>query len=77
MVGWEHAAIDYYAAVLPLIAGAVSDATLFAAYRETNTANETGPQVAVQQMTDYLAGPDALPGSRADRIDQVLTTLLR
>jgi len=27
--------------------------------------------------TDYLAGPDALPGSRADRIDQVLTTLLR
>ena len=106
------AAIDYYAASLPLIAGAVSDATLFEAYRETNSANGTGPQVAVRQMTDYLsawqqqgaldpaadagalavmfcgaaqlhawtdylAGPDALPGSRADRIDQVLSTLLR
>ena len=107
-----HAAIDFYAASLPLIAGAVSDATLFAAYRETNTANGTGPQLAVQQMTgyltawqqqgaldpgadprtlallfcgaaqlqawtDYLAGPDALPCSRDDRIDQVLSALLR
>jgi len=106
------AAIDYYKASLPLIAGAVSDATLFGAYRATNTANETGPQIAVQKMTayltawqqtgaldptadplalallfcgaaqvqawtDYLAGPDALPGSRADRIHQVVKTLLR
>jgi AcrR family transcriptional regulator len=106
------AAIDFYAASLPLIAGAVSDAGLFQAYRAANTANGTGPQIAVRQMTDYLgawqqrgaldptadaaalavmfcgaaqlhawtdhlAGPDALPGSRADRIDQVLATLLR
>jgi AcrR family transcriptional regulator len=106
------AAIDYYAASLPLIAGAVSDATLFEAYRATNTANGTGPQIAVQQMTgyltawqqrgaldpsadtgtlallfcgaaqmqawtDYLAGPDVLPGSRAARIDYVVSTLLR
>jgi hypothetical protein len=100
------------AASLPLIAGAVSDATLFAAYREANATNGTGPQVAVARMTDYLAawqrhgaldpgadaaalavlfcgaaqlhawtdylaGPNALPGSRAERIDQVLTSLLR
>jgi len=106
------AAIDFYAASLPLIAGAVTDATLLEAYRATNTANGTGPQLAVQQMSDYLtawqehgaldpttdagalallfcgaaqvqawtdhlAGPDALPGSRADRIRQVVTTLLR
>jgi AcrR family transcriptional regulator len=106
------AAIDFYAASLPLIAGAVADAALFEAYRAANTANGTGPQIAVQQMTgyltawqqqgaldpaadaaalavmfcgaaqlhawtDHLAGPDALPGSRADRIDQVLTSLLR
>ncbi|MGK5678310.1 TetR/AcrR family transcriptional regulator [Actinoplanes sp. URMC 104] len=105
------AAIDYYAASLPLIAGAVSDATLLEAYRATNTANGTGPQLAVQQMTDYLAawqqhgalaptadpgalallfcgaaqvqawtdylaGPGVLPGSRADRIDRVVTALL-
>ena len=49
------AAIDYYAASLPLIAGAVSDAALFEAYRATNTANGTGPQLAVQQMTAWLA----------------------
>ena len=106
------AAIDFYAASLPLIAGAVTDATLLEAYRATDTANGTGPQLAVQQMSDYLtawqehgaldpttdagalallfcgaaqvqawtdhlAGPDALPGSRADRIRQVVTTLLR
>jgi len=106
------AAIAYYAASLPLIAGAVSDATLFQAYRATNAANGTGPRIAVEQMTgylaawqqhgvldpavdpgalallfcgaaqlqawtDYLAGPDVLPCSRADRIDQVLGTLLR
>ena len=106
------AAIDYYAASLPLIAGAVSDATLLDAYRATNTANGTGPQIAVHEMTaylaawqqhgvlhvsadphalalmfcgaaqvqawtDYLAGPHALPGTRADRIDQIVSTLLR
>ena len=106
------AAIDYYAAALPLVAGAASDGTLLEAYRETNAANGTGPQIAVQEMTDYLAawqrqgaldpgadpgalallfcgaaqvqawtdyfaGADALPGSRADRIDQVVATLLR
>lgn len=106
------AAIDYYAAVLPLVAGAASDATLLEAYRETNAANGTGPQVAVQEMTDYLAawqqhgaldrgadpgalalllcgaaqiqawtdyfsGPGVLPGSRADRIDRVIETLIR
>jgi AcrR family transcriptional regulator len=48
------AAIEYYAASLPLIAGAVSDASLFSAYRDTNTANGTGPQLAVEQMTAYL-----------------------
>jgi AcrR family transcriptional regulator len=72
------AAIDFYAASLPLIAGAVSDSTLFAAYRETNAANGTGPQVAVAQMTDYLgawqqqgaldpaADAGALPAARVD-----------
>jgi AcrR family transcriptional regulator len=112
LVRAADAAIDYYAASLPLIAGAVSDATLFEAYRATNSANGTGPQIAVQQMTayltawqergaleptadvgalallfcgaaqiqawaGYLTGPDVLPGSRADRIDQVVNTLLR
>ena len=38
-----------------MIAGAVSDATLLDAYRATNTANGTGPQLAVQEMTDDLA----------------------
>jgi len=106
------AAIDYYAAALPLVAGAASDAALLAAYRATNSASGTGPQVAVREMTDYLAawqqrgaldpgadpgalalmfcgaaqvqawadyfsGPDVLPGSRADRVDQVVTALLR
>ena len=106
------AAVDYYAASLPLIAGAVADATLLDAYRATNTVNGTGPQLAVQQMTDYLAawqhrgalaatadpgalallfcgaaqiqawteylaGPHTLPGSRADRVDQIVRTLLR
>ncbi|MEU8663339.1 TetR/AcrR family transcriptional regulator [Actinoplanes philippinensis] len=112
LAGAADAAIDYYAASLPLIAGAVSDASLFEAYRATNTANGTGPQIAVQQMTgyltawqqrgaldpradtgtlallfcgaaqmqawtDYLVGPDVLPRSRAERIDQVVNTLLR
>ncbi|MFE3195423.1 TetR/AcrR family transcriptional regulator [Nocardia sp. NPDC059240] len=49
-------AIDYYAASLPLIASAVADATLFDAYRATNTAQDTGPQLAVETMTTYLAG---------------------
>ena len=106
------AAIDYYAAALPLVAGAASDATLLEAYRATNVANGTGPQVAVREMTayltawqergaldagtdpgalallfcgaaqvqawaDYFSGPDVLPGSRADRIDRVVGTLLR
>jgi AcrR family transcriptional regulator len=106
------AAIDYYAAALPLVAGAASDATLLQAYRETNAANGTGPQVAVQEMTDYFAawqqhgaldpgadpgalallfcgaaqiqawtdyfsGPGVLAGSRTDRIDQVIGTLVR
>lgn len=106
------AAIAYYAASLPLIAGAVSDASLFEAYRARNAADGTGPQLAVQQMTrylsawqhlgaldrtadpqalallfcgaaqieawtEYLVGPDALPGSRAERIDHVIDTLLR
>ena len=31
----------------------------------------------VQAWTDYLAGPDALPGSRADRIHQIVKALLR
>ena len=45
LAGAADAAINYYAASLPLIAGAVSDATLFAAYRPTNTANGTGGPV--------------------------------
>ncbi|WP_410566046.1 TetR/AcrR family transcriptional regulator [Amycolatopsis sp. cmx-4-61] len=73
LTGAADAAIDYYAASLPLIAGAVSDATLFEAYRATNTANGTGPQIAVQQMTAYLAAwqrhgaldPAADPGTLA------------
>ncbi|MFJ9371499.1 TetR/AcrR family transcriptional regulator [Nocardia sp. NPDC101769] len=49
-------AIDYYAASLPLIAGAVSDTTLLDAYRATNTAQDTGPQLAVESMATYLTG---------------------
>jgi len=67
------AAGDYYAAVLPLIAGAASDGTLLEAYRATNAANGTGPQIAVQEMTGYLAAwqqqgaldPGADPGALA------------
>ncbi|MGW5106345.1 TetR/AcrR family transcriptional regulator [Nocardia sp. NPDC004123] len=47
-------AIDYYAASLPLVAGAVSDISLFDAYRATNTAQDTGPQLAVEAMATYL-----------------------
>ena len=45
----------YYAASLPLIAGAVSDATLFEAYRATNTANSTGRRIAVQHISGFVA----------------------
>ncbi|WP_162958790.1 TetR/AcrR family transcriptional regulator [Nocardia yunnanensis] len=47
-------AIDYYTASLPLVAGAVADATLLDAYRATNTAQDTGPQLATEIMATYL-----------------------
>ena len=45
---------DYYTASLPLIAGAVADQELFAAYQDTNRERGTGPQLALEQITAYL-----------------------
>jgi AcrR family transcriptional regulator len=47
--------VDYYAASLPMIAGAAADQELFAAYRNANRQRGTGPQVALERLTDYVA----------------------
>ncbi|GAA5037978.1 AcrR family transcriptional regulator [Thermocatellispora tengchongensis] len=47
--------IDYYAASLPLIAGAAADQDLFAAYQKVNRDRGTGPHLALHQVAGYLA----------------------
>ncbi|MFE3189853.1 hypothetical protein ACFXHA_12645 [Nocardia sp. NPDC059240] len=59
---------SYYAASLPLIAGAVADIALLDAYRATNASQGTGPQLAVQSMAEYL-GSWQTTGALATRAD--------
>ncbi|GAA2913256.1 TetR/AcrR family transcriptional regulator [Streptosporangium fragile] len=47
--------IDFYAASLPLVAGAVADRDLFIRYQEVNARGGTGPQLAIDAVADYLA----------------------
>ncbi|MGW0484072.1 TetR/AcrR family transcriptional regulator [Nonomuraea sp. NPDC003214] len=47
--------IAFYAASLPLVAGAAADQELFAAYQATNRENGTGPHLALDQVAHYLA----------------------
>jgi AcrR family transcriptional regulator len=103
--------IDYYAASLPLVAGAVADRGLFTAYQKVNLDHGTGPHLAIDQIADYLSacreagelpstsdpyalaltlcgtaqaqayteyvsGPSALRGSRADRLTAIADILL-
>lgn len=103
--------ITYYAASLPLVAGAVADQDLFVAYQRTNQARETGPHLAIDEICEYLTacrdagelaatadpyamalaicgtaqtqayaeyigGPNALRGTRADRLAALADLLL-
>lgn len=103
--------IDYYTASLPLVAGAAADRELFREYQSVNRDNGTGPQLALDMVTEYLlrcqeagelstdrdpysmaltlcgaaqvqaytefiGGPEALKGSRADRASSVADLLL-
>ncbi|MEU6720334.1 helix-turn-helix domain-containing protein [Nonomuraea sp. NPDC046802] len=47
--------IAYYAASLPLVAGAAADQELFAAYQAANRERGTGPHLALDEIADYLA----------------------
>ena len=47
--------IDYYAASLPLVAGAAADRELFDEYRSVNRDNGTGPHLPVNLIAAYLA----------------------
>ncbi|WP_232665850.1 TetR/AcrR family transcriptional regulator [Pseudonocardia sp. TRM90224] len=46
--------IDFYAASLPLVAGAIADRDLFAKYQEVNAEAGTGPHLAINTVADYL-----------------------
>lgn len=48
-------AFDYYAAALPLIATALSDASLADSYRRANAERGSGPMVAVNEMELWLS----------------------
>jgi AcrR family transcriptional regulator len=49
-------AIDFYAAVLPLVAGSFADRELLHRQQERNRERGTGPQLALQGSADYLRG---------------------
>ncbi len=103
--------IAFYAASLPLTAGALADRDLLSEYQKRNIEQGTGPQLALDQIADYLAacknvgqlapttdpyalalalcgaaqiqaytehlaGPNALRGSRHDRITALVDTFL-
>jgi AcrR family transcriptional regulator len=46
--------IDFYAASLPLVAGAIADHDLFTRYQEVNARSGTGPHLAIDGIADYL-----------------------
>lgn len=103
--------VDYYTAALPILAVAQADHHLLAEHRKANAAHGTGPQLAIDQITAYLAacrqagqiaptadpyalattlcgaahieayterlaGPQALRGTREDRIAALVDVLL-
>jgi AcrR family transcriptional regulator len=103
--------IDFYAASLPLVAGAIADRELFSTYQDVNARSGTGPHLAIdtiadylascrqagvlaptadpyalalalcgaaqaQAYTEYIAGAEALRGSRRERAEALADTLL-
>ena len=56
LVLFMERAIDFYAAVLPLIAGSFADRELLRRHQERNRHRGTGPQLALQSCADYLHG---------------------
>ena len=56
LVLFMERAIDFYAAVLPLVAGSFADRELLRRQQERNRERGTGPQLALQATADYLHG---------------------
>ena len=56
LVASMQRAIDFYAAALPLIAGSYADQELFRRHRDRNRERGTGPQLAMEAVSDYLRG---------------------
>jgi len=56
LVLFMERAIDFYAAVLPLVAGSFADRELLHRQQERNRERGTGPQLALQASADYLRG---------------------
>jgi len=56
LVLFMERAIDFYAAVLPLVAGSFADRELLRRHQERNRQRGTGPQLALQASADYLRG---------------------
>jgi AcrR family transcriptional regulator len=56
LVLFMERAIDFYAAVLPLVAGSFADRELLRRQQERNREHGTGPQLALQAAADYLHG---------------------
>ena len=54
LVLFMERAIDFYAAVLPLVAGSFADRELLRRQQERNRQRGTGPQLALQAAADYL-----------------------
>jgi AcrR family transcriptional regulator len=56
LVASMQRAVDFYAAALPLIAGSFADRELLRRYRQHNRERGTGPQLAMEAISDYLSG---------------------
>ena len=54
LVLFMERAIDFYAAVLPLIAGSFADRELLRRHQERNRQRGTGPHLAFEASADYL-----------------------
>lgn len=56
LVLFMERAIDFYAAVLPIVAGSFADRELLGRHQERNRERGSGPQLALQASADYLRG---------------------
>jgi len=56
LVLFMERAIDFYAAVLPIVAGSLADRELQRRFQELNRDPRSGPQLALEESAGYLRG---------------------